>query len=147
MHGMCFDMLTAMLYISGCRKIYGVIRGKGLAHVSMVNSIAIDQVYRSYSACGRAYGATHKRHYQFSHFPGVCWEEVQRCPYVSMWGSKSGHCLKMVPSNCVLNHMLIPWVREVIYYCNYLEFGIICMFLTSFYAHFCVLCAQLVGLQ
>ena len=22
MHGMCFDMLTPMLYISGCRKIY-----------------------------------------------------------------------------------------------------------------------------
>ena len=54
-------------------------------------------------------------------------------------------CLRMVPSNCVLNHMLIPWVSEVIYHCNYLEFGIICMFLTSFYAHFCVLCAQLVG--
>ena len=54
-------------------------------------------------------------------------------------------CLQMVPSNCVLNHMLGPWVSEVIYYCNYLEFGIICMFLTSFYAHFCVLCAQLVG--
>ena len=34
---------------------------------------------------------------------------------------------------------------EVICYCNYLEFGISCMFLTSFYAHFCVLCAQLVG--
>ena len=54
-------------------------------------------------------------------------------------------CLQMVPSNCVLNHMLIPWVSEVIYYCNYLEFGIICMSLTSFYAHFCILCAQLVG--
>ena len=24
MHGMCFDMLTPMLYISVCRKIYGV---------------------------------------------------------------------------------------------------------------------------
>ena len=44
----------------------------------------------------------------------------------------------MVPSNCVLNHMLIPWVSEVIYYCDYFEFGIICMFLTSFYAHFWV---------
>ena len=33
MHGMCFDMLTPMLYISVCRKIYGVIRGKGFAHV------------------------------------------------------------------------------------------------------------------
>ena len=51
----------------------------------------------------------------------------------------------MVPNNCVLNHMLIPWVSEVRYYCNYLELGIICMILTSFYAHFCVLCAQLVG--
>ena len=42
MHGMCFDMLTPMLYISVCRKIYSVIRGKGLAHVPMVNSIALD---------------------------------------------------------------------------------------------------------
>ena len=51
----------------------------------------------------------------------------------------------MVPSQCVLNHMLIPWVSEVIYYCGYLEFGNICMFLTSFYAHFDILFAQLVG--
>ena len=63
----------------------------------------------------------------------------------SMWGSKWGNNLQLVLSNCVLNHMLIPWVSEVIYYCHYLEFGIICMFLTSFYAHFCILCAQLVG--
>ena len=42
----------------------------------------------------------------------------------------------MIPSNCVLNHMLMPWVSEVIYYCNYLDIGIICMFLTSFSAHF-----------
>ena len=54
-------------------------------------------------------------------------------------------CLQMVPSNCVLNHMLIPWVSEVIYYCDYLEFSNICMFLTSFSAHFCILCAHLVG--
>ena len=145
MHGMCFDMLTPMLYISACRKIYGVIRGKGFAHVSMVNSIALDSVYHSYSACGRAYEATHKRQYQFSHFHGACWEEVRRCPYASIWGSKWGDCLQMVPSNLVLSHRLTPWVSEVIYYCNYLEFGIICMFLTSFYAHFGVLCAQLVG--
>ena len=51
----------------------------------------------------------------------------------------------MVSSNCVLNHMLIPWVSEVIYYGDYLEFGNICIFLTSFYAHSCILCAQLVG--
>ena len=42
MHGMCFDMLTRMLYISVCTKIYGVIRGKGFAHVPMVSSIALD---------------------------------------------------------------------------------------------------------
>ena len=46
---------------------------------------------------------------------------------------------------CALNHMLIPWVSKVIYYCDYHEFGNICMFLPSFYAHFCILCAQLVG--
>ena len=44
----------------------------------------------------------------------------------------------MVPSNCILNHMWITWVSEVIYYCNYPEFGIVCMFLTSFYAHLCI---------
>ena len=42
MDGMCVDMLTPMLYISVCRKIYAVIRGKGLAHVLMVSSIALD---------------------------------------------------------------------------------------------------------
>ena len=62
-----------------------------------------------------------------------------------MLGSKLGNRSQVVPSNCVLNHMLIPWVSEVIYYCDYLEFNNICMFLTSFYAHFCILCAQLVG--
>ena len=41
-HGMCFDMLTPMLYISVCRKIYGVIRGKSFPHVPMVSSIALD---------------------------------------------------------------------------------------------------------
>ena len=76
MHGMCFEMLTPMLYITVFRKTYRVLRGKGFAHVPIVNSIALHQVYRSYSACGRAYGTTHKRHYQFSHFHGACWEEV-----------------------------------------------------------------------
>ena len=42
MDGMCFDMLTPMLYISVCRKICGVIQGKGFAHVLMVSSIALD---------------------------------------------------------------------------------------------------------
>ena len=42
MHGMCFAMLTPILYISGCRKVHGVARGKGLANVLMVRSIAPD---------------------------------------------------------------------------------------------------------
>ena len=41
-HGMCFAMLTPMLCISVCRNICGVIRGKGLAHVTMSCSIALD---------------------------------------------------------------------------------------------------------
>ena len=36
----------------------------------------------------------------------------------------------MVPSNGVLNHMLVPWVSEVIYYCDYPKFSNIGMFLT-----------------
>ena len=42
MGGMCFAMLTPMLYISVCRKMCGVKRGKGLAHVPMVSSIALN---------------------------------------------------------------------------------------------------------
>ena len=42
MHGMCFAMLTPMLYISVCRKICGVIHGKGFAHVLIVCSMALD---------------------------------------------------------------------------------------------------------
>ena len=40
--GTCSAMLTPMLYISVCRKICGVIRGKGFAHVPMVCFIALD---------------------------------------------------------------------------------------------------------
>ena len=145
MHGLCFAMLTPMLYISVCRKICGVIRGKGVAHVPMVSSIALDYVYHTCSVSGKVYGATHKRHYQFSHFHGACWEEVWKCPHASKRGSKWGNCLHIVSSNCVCNHMSILWVSQVIYYCAYFEFRIICMFLTSFYAHFCISCAQLVG--
>ena len=62
-----------------------------------------------------------------------------------MWGSKWGDCLQIVRIYCVSNHMLIPWVGEVIYYCDYFGFGNSGMLLTSFYAHFCILYAQLVG--
>ena len=40
--GMCFAMLTPMLHISVCRKICGLIRDKGFAHVPMVSSVAQD---------------------------------------------------------------------------------------------------------
>ena len=42
MHGMCCAMLTPILYISGCRKIHGVARGKGFAHVLMVCFVELD---------------------------------------------------------------------------------------------------------
>ena len=42
MDGMCFAMRTPMLYISVCRKICGVICGKGFAHVTMMSLIALD---------------------------------------------------------------------------------------------------------
>ena len=42
MDGICFVMLTPMLYIFLCRRICGVIRGKGFTHVLMVCSIALD---------------------------------------------------------------------------------------------------------
>ena len=42
MHGMCFAMLTPILYISVCGKTHGVARSKGFAHVLMVCSIALD---------------------------------------------------------------------------------------------------------
>ena len=45
-----------------------------------------------------------------------------------MWGTKWGDCLQMVLSKSVLNHMLIPWVSEVIYFGYYFEFTHICMF-------------------
>ena len=92
MHGMCFAMPMLTLYISVCRKICGVKRGKGFAHVPMLSSIALDYVHLTYSACGKVYKATHKRHYQFPHFHGAWWEEVRRCPYASMWGSKWEDC-------------------------------------------------------
>ena len=92
MDGMCFAMLTPMLYISVCREICGVIRGKCSAHVPLLSSIALDQVYRTYRACVKAYQATHKRHYQFSHFHCACWEEVRRCSHAFMWGSKWRDC-------------------------------------------------------
>ena len=42
MDGMCFAMLTPMLNISVLRRICGVIRDKGFAHVRMMSSMALD---------------------------------------------------------------------------------------------------------
>ena len=41
-----FDMLTHMLYIFVWPKRWGAIRDKGFAHVPIVESKALDQVYR-----------------------------------------------------------------------------------------------------
>ena len=48
----------------------GVIRCKSLAHDWMMNSIALDQIYRLYIARGRTCGESHERQSQFSHFCG-----------------------------------------------------------------------------
>ena len=53
----------------------------------------------------------------------------------------------MVTIICVLNHERISWVSIEIYYHDNFVFGHIFMFLTSIFAHFCVLCTYLVGKQ
>ena len=53
----------------------------------------------------------------------------------------------MVPIICVLNHERISWVSIEIYYHDNFVFGHIFMFLTSIFAHFCVLCTYLVSKQ
>ena len=53
----------------------------------------------------------------------------------------------MVQIICVLNHERISWVSIEIYYHDNFVFGHIFMFLTSIFAHFCVLCTYLVGKQ
>ena len=45
----------------------------------------------------------------------------------------------MVPIICVLNHERISWVSIEIHYHDNFVFGHIFMFLTSIFAHFCVL--------
>ena len=42
MHGMCFDMLTSMLYIFVWRKGWGATRDKNFAHVPTVEFKALD---------------------------------------------------------------------------------------------------------
>ena len=100
MDGMCFVMLTPMLYISVCRKICGVIRGGVFAHVPMVSSIALDYVWGTYGACGKVYGASHKRHYQFSHFHGACQgggSKVSLCVHVGIQvGGLFANCPKQL---------------------------------------------------
>ena len=53
----------------------------------------------------------------------------------------------MVPIICMLNHARISWVSIEIYYHDNFVFGHIFMFLTSIFAHFCVLCTYPVGEQ
>ena len=53
----------------------------------------------------------------------------------------------MVLIICILNHARISWVSIEIYYHDNFVFGLFLMFLTSFFANFCVLCTYLVGKQ
>ena len=53
----------------------------------------------------------------------------------------------MVPIICILNHARISWVSIEIYYHDNFVFGYIFMFLTSIFAHFCILFTYLVGKQ
>ena len=53
----------------------------------------------------------------------------------------------MVLIICVLNHGRISWVSIEISSHDNFVFGHIFMFLTSIFAHFCVLCTCLVGEQ
>ena len=53
----------------------------------------------------------------------------------------------MVLIICILNHARISWVSIEIYYHGNFVFGHIVMFLTSIFAHFCVLCTYRVGKQ
>ena len=63
-------------------------------------------------------------------------------------GDPSGrNCSQMVPIICVLNHERISWVSIEIYYHDNFLFCHIFMFLTSIFAHFCILCTYLVGKQ
>ena len=53
----------------------------------------------------------------------------------------------MVPIICILNHARVSWVSIEIYYHDNFVFHHFCMFLTSIYAHFCILCTYLGGEQ
>ena len=82
-----------------------------------------------------------------SHFHGACRYEWRRYLHAPDWGTKWGNCSQMVPIICVLNHARISWVSIEIYYHDNFVFGHIFMFLTSIFAHFCVLCTYPVGKQ
>ena len=63
-------------------------------------------------------------------------------------GDPSGGIVrKWFQSFSVLNHARISWVSIEIYYHDNFVFGHIFMFLSSIFAHFCVLCTYLVGKQ
>ena len=137
-----FDMLTPMLYIFVWPKRWGAIRDKGFAHVPIVEFKALDQVYRVCIAHGMFGQRDPLVH---SHFHGACKFEWRRYLHAPDWGSKWGNCSQMVPIICVLNHERISWVSIEIYYHDNFVFGHIFMFLTSIFAHFCILCTHLVS--
>ena len=62
-------------------------------------------------------------------------------------GIQVGELFANGSNTCILNHARISWVSIEIYYHDNFVFGHIFMFLTSIFAHFCVLCTYLVGKQ
>ena len=58
-----------------------VISCKGIAHDPLVNSIALDHIYRLYIASGRTCGESHDRQSQFSEF---LWCMLRGGPYISL---------------------------------------------------------------
>ena len=92
----------------------------------------------------------------------MCGKEIHECTPIFMGHvDMSGEGISMRPIGdpsggnvrkwfriiCVLNHERITWVSIEIYYHDNFVFGHIFVFLTSIFAHFCVLCTYLVSKQ
>ena len=77
-------------------------------------------------------------------------KEIHECTRIFMGHvgtSGEGISMRLIgdPSGEIVCHWFQSWVSIEIYYHDNFVFGHIFMFLTSIFAHFCVLCAQLVS--
>ena len=103
---------------------------------------ALDQVYRVCIAHGMFGKEIHECTPIFMGHVDMGGEGISMRP---IGDPSSGNCSQMVSIICISNHVRRSWVSVEIYYHDNFVFGHIFMFLTSIFAHFCVLCAQLVG--